>query len=85
METLPDLAKLTEQEKDTLIVDLYKLIESLRLQINSQGEEIAKLKGQLSKNSQNSSKPPSSDGLSKPAPKSLRKPRTYHVPPCHTV
>lgn len=74
METLPDLAKLAGQEKDALIVELYKLIEDLRLQISSQGEEIAKLKGQLSKNSQNSSKPPSSDGLSKPAPKSLRKP-----------
>lgn len=74
METIPDLTKLTEQEKDALILSLYKIIQELRLQIQQQAEEIAKLKGQLNKNSQNSSKPPSSDGLSKPAPKSLRKP-----------
>ncbi len=52
------------------------MIDELRLQIKQQAEEIEKLKGQLGKNSQNSSKPPSSDGLSKPAPKSLRAPST---------
>lgn len=50
------------------------MIDSLRLQVKHQAEALEKLKGQLGKNSQNSSLPPSSDGLSKPAPKSLRKP-----------
>jgi transposase len=36
-------------------------------------ERIKTLEGQLSKNSENSSKPPSSDGLKKPKPKGLRK------------
>lgn len=76
MEKRPDLSIVSEQEKDALIVTLYDVIESLRLQINQQAEEIEKLKGQLKKNSRNSSKPPSSDGLSKPDPKNLRQPST---------
>lgn len=46
-------------EKDALIGELQA--------------EIAELKRQLGMNSRNSSKPPSSDGLAKPAPKSLRR------------
>ncbi|NOQ76208.1 MAG: hypothetical protein GQ475_00165 [Methylococcaceae bacterium] len=76
MEKRPDLSIASEQEKDAFIVTLYGVIESLRLQLNQQAEEVERLKGQLNKNSRNSSKPPSSDGLSKPDPKSLRLPST---------
>ena len=48
-------------------------VESLTKQVSSLTAEVKTLKGKLSKNSNNSSKPPSSDGYSKPAPKSLRK------------
>ena len=42
-------------------------------------QTIQELKEQLNKNSKNSSKPPSSDGFKKPAPKSLRKPSDKKV------
>jgi transposase len=71
---MKNLSDLTHADKDKLITDLYELVAELRLTIKQQAEEIEKLRGQVSKNSQNSSKPPSTDGLSKPAPKSLRTP-----------
>lgn len=44
------------------------------LKINADHEErIKRLEGQIAKNSRKSNKPPSSDGLNKPSPKSLRK------------
>ena len=73
MEKLPDLKTLTSDEKDALIVTLYELVVELRLIVQQQAEELEKIKGQLSKNSQNSSKSPSSDGLL-PPPQSLRNP-----------
>jgi transposase len=72
MEKRPDLSTLTEPEKDTLILTLLDVVDALREQVRQLTEELERVKGQLSKNSRNSSKPPSSDGLSKPAPKSLR-------------
>lgn len=49
------------------------LVESLLAQINVLMERMQKLEDQVAKNSRNSGKPPISDGLAKPAPKSLRK------------
>ncbi len=49
-----------------------EIIHELRHQITELKAENQKLKDQLSKNSRNSSKPPSSDGYDKPNPKSQR-------------
>jgi len=53
-------------DKDALIKQLIARIEVLEELVLSQAAEIERLKKQLSKNSNNSSKPPSSDGLSRP-------------------
>ena len=66
--------------KDEMIEQLLQQVNSLTATIDAQTQLIAqlnqtiqRLKEQLNKNSKNSSKPPSSDGYKKPAPKSLRK------------
>src|SRR3954462_2547425 len=48
------------------------MIAQLQARIAEQDAEIAELKRRLAASSRNSSKPPSADGLGKPAPKSLR-------------
>ena len=61
----PDLRSLSHEQKDELIIAL----------LAQQGvllERIKALEARLALNSTNSSRPPSSDGLRKPAPKSLR-------------
>lgn len=79
MDTLPNLSQLSSQEKDELILYLYRELGQFKEQLERQGEQIAKqaekikdLENRLSKNSRNSSKPPSGDGLNKPSPKSRR-------------
>jgi transposase len=52
-------------ERDAEIVALHELVTALRSQV-------ADLAAQVKANSRNSSRPPSSDGLAKPSPKSLR-------------
>ena len=79
----PDLVQKLFDKIDTLtsvishqtavITEKIAIIEKLTESIANQQQEIAHLKEQLNKNSKNSSKPPSSDGLKKPTPKSLRK------------
>ena len=59
MDELPDLSSLSHAQKDDLIRLLYPLIEQVR-QLTARVEE---LEARLSKDSHNSSKPPSSDGL----------------------
>jgi transposase len=52
--------------------ELAALVVALQARIAEQDAQIAELRRQLTASSRNSSKPPSADGLDKPAPKSLR-------------
>lgn len=72
MEQLPDLIRLTDGEKNTLIQLLWEQNQLLRQKTSQLEVRIKYLEDRLAKNSQNSSKPPSSDGYNKPNPKSRR-------------
>ena len=48
-------------------------VAMLRRQVGALSAQVAELRARLAQNPRNSSKPPSSEGLAKPAPKSLRK------------
>lgn len=75
MQSLPNLNELSHAQKDELIRLLWPLqqqVQDLMAQMRVMQERIKQLEGRLALNSQNSSKPPSSDGYAKPAPKSLR-------------
>jgi transposase len=61
-------------EKDRIIREQAETIQKMQGVIQALTEEIARLRSQMATNSRNSSKPPSSDGPGKPAPKNLRKP-----------
>ena len=65
MQTPSSLSQLSHAEKDGLILMQQGQITALQ-------EAVKQLQSRLNMSSRNSSKPPSSDGLSKPAPKSLR-------------
>jgi transposase len=68
------MRKMREQLRQVDKESLIDIILELREQISQMAVRIQTLEDQLAKNSDNSSKPPSSDGLKKkkPAPQSLR-------------
>jgi transposase len=71
MSTLPRFSReqLAELDKNTLI----EIILLLQDKLDELNQRVEKLEGQVSKQSRNSSKPPSSDGLAKPKTRSLRR------------
>ena len=73
MQQLPDLSQLSQAQKDELIYALWAMIQALTAKADAQQRQFDELQARLNQNSANSSKPPSSDGLNKPKPKSLRK------------
>lgn len=77
-ETLKFFESLT-QAHALQVAELQKVIDTQSESIRDMQETISRLEEtvrilteKLNKNSKNSSKPPSSDGLKKPSPKSLR-------------
>lgn len=72
MQSLPDLSSLSHAQKDEIIVAMTGEVQSLTAQLQQTQEQVKELQARLSLSSKNSSKPPSTDGLAKPAPKSLR-------------
>jgi transposase len=73
MDNLPNIENLSIGEKDQLIRELWSLVRDFSAQVTALQLKITELEARLAVNSRNSSKPPSSDGLVKPKPKSLRK------------
>ncbi len=66
IENLPPLNQLSIEQKDALIIELFALVQTLRKEVVELKQEVADLKNKLNQNSQNSHKPPSSDGFKKP-------------------
>ena len=57
-----------------LVESLQDRIEQLEQVVEGLRERVTQLEARVAQNSSNSHKPPSSDGLSKPPPRSLRQP-----------
>ena len=71
MHELPNLNRLSVAEKDALILAQFEQINRLTVIVQTFSARVRELEVRLRKDSHNSSKPPSSDGLAK-KPKSLR-------------
>ena len=66
--------KAENAELNARLAERDRTVSELKAEIAALKEQLAELLGRLGKNSRNSSKPPSSDGLSKPKTQSSRKP-----------
>ena len=71
MHELPDLSRLSAAEKDALILAQFEQLKLMIAQVQTLSARVRELEVRSRKDSHNSGKPPSSDGLSK-KPKSLR-------------
>jgi transposase len=72
----PDRDQLAELDREALIstvLTLQQQVQQLQQTVAEQAVVIQSLRDQLAKNSRNSGRPPSSDGLKKPRTRSLRK------------
>lgn len=72
MDEPPDLDRLSIADKDDLIRALFAQVKVLTGQVAALTAKVGELEGRLALNSRNSSKPPSTDGMNKPKPKSQR-------------
>jgi transposase len=67
------LERLDEEDLILIILGLQEQVQELQQAVAKQAAEIQGLRDQLAKNSRNSGKPPSSDGLKKPRTRNLRR------------